>query len=300
MDLLLGQLVYTSFPGVGLRTLQSAQVPPEIQEAFIQQVVYQHWDSYNPPTSEYRAVYLYQVTPEQSLFGWLYNDGADDVGRSHVPYFICYYLGSPLLNFQLEIIFTCLHQGPVALIDRHSLDASLPTTVIPDLWSYRGVRSGVAIPLHVRKRSHLTLKQGKMLDLFVPVNEQEVVAELNEQTYEPQTAKLSFYFYNRYIFEGIETGVATLNEDAAVIETGVIKTQQEYKENLQRYEQELVSAIQREHPISDDTRNSLKHWQQVLRLTDEDIESIEARIAQQTKGHDSNQSIIICACWLSS
>jgi len=192
MDLLLGQLVYTSFPGVGLTTLKSAQVPDEIQQAFIHQVIYQHWDSYNPPTSGYRAVYLYQITPEQSLFGWLYNDGVDDVGRSHVPYFICYYLGKPLLNFELEIIFTCLHQGPVALIDRHSPEASLQTIVIPDLWSYQGVRSGVKLPLHVRQDSHIALKQGQLLDMFVPANEQEMPVELNEQIYEQQTARLSF------------------------------------------------------------------------------------------------------------
>jgi len=110
----------------------------------------------------------------------------------------------------------------------------------------------------------------------------------------------SFYFYSRYIFEGIETGVATLNEDATVSETEVITTPQEYKENLQRYEQEFILAIQREEPLSDNTRNSLRDWQQVLRLTDEDIESIEARITQQTQAHFSQQSIIICACWLSS
>ncbi len=46
---LLGQLVYTSFPGVGFKALVSAQVPPQIQQAFIEQVVYQYWDSYNPP-----------------------------------------------------------------------------------------------------------------------------------------------------------------------------------------------------------------------------------------------------------
>ena len=239
MDLHLGQLVYTSFPGVGLRILASAQVPMEIQQAFIQRVVFQHWNSYNPPRSEYRAVYLHQVTPEYSLFGWLYNDGADDVGRPHVPYFICYYLEKPLLDFQIEIIFTWLHQGPVALIDRHSLYVSLETMVVPDLWSYQSPRPGVEIPLSVRKHIHIALKQGKLLDLFVPVNEQEMVT-LNKQTYEQQIAK-SFYFYKRYIIEGIETDVAALTEN---------------------------------------------------------IQSIEARIPQQTKVDCSNQSIIICACWL--
>ena len=203
MDLLLGQLVYTSFPEIGFKSLASGQVPTQIQQAFTQRVVSQYWNSYNPPRSGYRAVYLHQVTPERSLFGWLYNDGADDMRRTHVPYFICYYLASPLYAFQLENIFTCLHNGPVALIDRHSLPATLETMVLPDLWSYQGAKPGVAIPSGVRKRSQIAQKQGKLLDLFVPVDEQQMVIELNGQTYEQQTVNLSIY--TRYIIEGIET-----------------------------------------------------------------------------------------------
>ena len=240
MDLLLGQLIYTSFPNEGFRSFASAQVPKEIQQAFVQRVVFQYWNSYNPPKSEYRAVYLHQVTLEHSLFGWLYNDGADEMGRGHVPYFICYYLGRPLLDFQLEIIFTCLYQGPVALIDRHSLPASVDTMVLSDLWSYQGARPGVQIPSHISDRSHIDLNQGELLKLFIP--NEEMVTKLNEQTYRQQIDKSS-HFYTRYIFEGIKTGAAVLNEDI-----------------------------------------------------DQDIKSVGDRI-ESTKGHDSNQSIIICAYW---
>lgn len=258
MHLLLGQLLYTSFAGIGFRNLKSAKVPEEIQQAFIQRMVFQHWDSYNPPRSGYRAVYLYQLTAEHTLFGWLYNDGADDLGRTHVPYFICYYLGELLYPFELENIFTCLHNGPVALIDRHSLPASLETKVVPDLWSYQSARPGVAIPSDVRKRRHIAFKQGELLDLFVPVDEQEMVIELKAQIYEQQRANS---IYTRYLIEGIETGAAAPNE----------------------YEQVLFQAIQREYPISDNTRNRLKRLQQVLRLTAQDIEPIEARLQGQTK-----------------
>lgn len=296
MNLLLGQLVYTSFAGIGFRNLASAEVPMSVEQAFIQCVAFRHWNAYNPPKSGYRAVYLYQVTPEHSLFGWLYEDGEDDIGRNHVPYFHSYYLREPLLNLQLEIIFTCLQQGPVALIDRHNLPASLETMVLPDLWSYQPARPGVAIPLDVCKRSHIALKQGELLDLFVPIDQQEMVIEPDGQTYKQQRPHLSIY--TPYLLEGIEMGVADLNnQDAAAIETRMKKPYQEYQEKLQRYEQALVEATQRQYPISDRTRNMLKLWQQVLQLKDEDIEPIEARIAQQTKGHCSNQSIIICACW---
>jgi len=103
MSLLLGQLVYTSFPRVGFKTL-SAEVPTQIKQAFIQQIVYQHWNSISLKAG-YRAAYVYQVTLEHNLFGWLYNDGMDDLGRSHIPYFLCYYLAERLNTAQLKYFY---------------------------------------------------------------------------------------------------------------------------------------------------------------------------------------------------
>jgi len=227
MDSLLvpGQLIYTSFAGIGFKTLASGQVPTDIQQAFIELVAFRHWDASNPPSSGYRAVYLHQVTPKHTLFGWLYEDGVDDRSRRHVPYFICYYLMQPVSAFQLENIFTWLHNGPVAMIDRHSPPATLETIVVADLWSYQPVRPGVAIPSVVRKRSHIALQQGELLDLFVPVDQQEMVSEVKEQTYSQQKANLSVYGHQvvGYIVEGIETAAAAPNENAAITETEVIK-----------------------------------------------------------------------------
>ena len=273
MALLLGQLVYTSFAGMGFRLLASAQVPTEIQEVFMERVISQRWDSYAPPKSGYRAVYLHQVTPEQSLFGWLYNDGVDDMERTHIPYFICYYLGSPLHPVQLENIFTCLHKGPVALVDRQSLPPSLEPLVLRNFWTYQPVRSGVAIPLAVRKRSHLVLKQGELLDVFVPVNEKEM-ADLEQQ-------KIDLSIYTNYLIEDIETDAVGVNEDSATTEAEVIQTYPGNKEKLQQYEQALVEAIEREYPISDNTRKQLKHLQQVLQLSDEDTNLIEVCLTME-------------------
>lgn len=182
---LLGQLVYTSFSGVGFKALASAQVPPQIQQAFIEQVVYQYWDSYNPPGFGFRAAYLYQVTHEQTLFGWLFNDGLDDLGRGHVPYFICYCLSEPLHVSQLEKIFTCLQRGPVALINRQCLPATLEPIFAPGSLDYQPIRRGVGIPLEVHKQGYAALQQGSLLDLFIPLDEQETV--LNEQCQEQET-----------------------------------------------------------------------------------------------------------------
>ncbi|MBD2344218.1 WD40 repeat domain-containing protein [Anabaena subtropica] len=172
--LLLGQLVYTSFAVVGLRTVASTEVPTEIQQAFIEKIVYQYWDAYNPPGIGYRAAYLCQVTSEHSLFGWLYNDGLDDFGRSDVPYFLCYYLAGKLQPSQLEKICICLCTGPLTLIDRQKLPVSLESLVGQDLWSYQPTRAGVKIPRQMIEQSQISLQQGELLNLFVFTFEEEI------------------------------------------------------------------------------------------------------------------------------
>ncbi|NEO29610.1 MAG: hypothetical protein F6K36_04000 [Symploca sp. SIO3C6] len=69
--------------------------------------------------------------------------------------------------------------------------------------------------------------------------------------------------------------------DFDAIEVEVLRPYREYKKNLQRYEQVLFETIQREDPLSDDTREELKHFQQILGLRDEDVELIEAEAASR-------------------
>ncbi|NJK51209.1 hypothetical protein HC931_26690 [Candidatus Gracilibacteria bacterium] len=121
MSLLVGQIIYTSFPGVGFKSLVSQQVSSDIQHAFVQQIVYQHWDTYNPPRTGYRAIYLHQFSSDRTLFGWFYNEGTDDLGRANIPYCIGYYLSGLLSTVKLENILTCLGIGPVSICDRSVL-----------------------------------------------------------------------------------------------------------------------------------------------------------------------------------
>ncbi len=253
MYLLLSQLVYTSFAGRGFRTLASAQLSIEIQQTFMQRLVSQYWDSYNPPASGYRAVFLHQISPEETLFGWLYNDGTDDLGRSDVPLFVCYYITEPLFDFQLANIFICLEKGPVALIDRHNPSARLETKVIPDLWSYQPARSGVAIPLAIRQRSYLALRQGELLELFVPVNEQETTIDLSEQTYEQQIATLSIY--TRYVIDGLNLDATILEPENAAPNQTAIQAYQSYKQKLQLHKQVLAKRNQRQYQFKTNTRS---------------------------------------------
>ncbi|BAY39224.1 WD-40 repeat protein [Nostoc sp. NIES-2111] len=170
----LGQLVYTSFATVGLRTVASKDIPTEIQQIFLEKLVYQFWDAYNPPGAGYRAAYLLQVNPEHSLFGWLYNDGLDDLGRSNVPYFLCYHLAGKLKPSQLENIFICLCTGPLTLINRENPPAYLESLVVQNLWSHKPTRAGVKLPKRIIEQSQTHLEQGKLLNLFVPASQEEI------------------------------------------------------------------------------------------------------------------------------
>ncbi len=55
------------------------------------------------------------------------------------------------------------------------------------------MRRGVGIPLEVRKQGYAALQQRSLLDLFVPLEEQELV--LNEQYQEQETG---YWIENRF------------------------------------------------------------------------------------------------------
>lgn len=87
----------------------------------------------------------------------------------------------------------------------------------------------------------------------------------------------------RNTLDALRDGLGLLPEVAAAIEDEVLKPYQEYQKRLQRYEQVLVEAIQREHSLSSHTQDELKHLQRVLKLRDEDIALIKAQITFQKK-----------------
>lgn len=166
MSLLLGQLIYTNFAELGFQALTSAEVPIEIRQEFIKQIVQQHWDSYSLSSTDYRAAYLHQISPNQTLFGWLYNDGVDDFGGSHVPYFVCYYLAETLQSSELKAIFTCLLKGPSHLVDRQSPPHILKGVEISDKY-YQSARPGVGIFASIQEQGYLSVQQGKLFQMFV-------------------------------------------------------------------------------------------------------------------------------------
>lgn len=261
MYLLLGQLVYTSFTGKGFRTVNSPQVSPVVQQAFLQHVVSQHWDSYNPPELNYRAVYIYQIDSEQTLFGWLYNDGVDELGRSNVPYFIGYYISEPLFDFQLANIFTCLERGPVDILDRDRSHAYVETKVLPNLWDYQSAKPGVTVPLYLRQQSYTDLRQGNLLDLFVPIEAQETAVDLPGRTYEQQMANLSIY--SSYAIDGLELEPRqVIGADGASSAVGSIATPDRSKPKLPLYQlyKQALGKKQIENPFKKSSTDLLSKY----------------------------------------
>jgi hypothetical protein len=181
-------MVYTSFAAVGFRTIASSEVPREIQQIFVNQIVYQYWDVYHPPGFGYRAAYVYQIVPDQVLFGWLYNDGADDLGCSHVPYFVCYYQTGYLCPAQLATLFTWLQNGLVSRCDRQRFPAAIAPIYLSSETPFPSALAGVEIPANLQEQCMLDLCQGTFLHLFI-----EVVPETDGEAFDslPLFEKLS-------------------------------------------------------------------------------------------------------------
>ncbi|MEO0373993.1 MAG: hypothetical protein AAF329_05070 [Cyanobacteria bacterium P01_A01_bin.17] len=162
----LGQLIYTSFPGVGLKRVCSNQIPLDIQEAFLHQVVYKNWNSYNPPSSGEQAVYLHQPNSESCIFGWLYSDSIDEHNR-HIPYFLGYYLGDSLNTSYLQQILTCIQKGPIGFWNYSSTPDQYPNLVdIEDVNTYEAAREGLRLSSDFCDTLHADLGMEKALNFF--------------------------------------------------------------------------------------------------------------------------------------
>lgn len=190
--LILKQLIYTSFSERGFTLLTSKNVPLLVQQSFTQRFIQSSWDPYLPPTSDYRAGYLFQMPPETAgtLFGWLYHDGYDEIGRSDIPYFIAYYLPGVLQPTQLSVILTCLEQGPISWIDRSNSfkEITLETLKIEDVRNNKPVRQGVVIPTAIRVQSFEAMHSQVLMDyFFANTNEQQSL--VNVQSH-PQNTQL--------------------------------------------------------------------------------------------------------------
>lgn len=192
MSLSVEQIIYTSFANVGFQSCVSAAISQELQLAFLQKIVYQYWNPYDPPSAGYRGVYVQQISGDQTFFGWLYNDGSDDLGRAHIPYFIGYFLAKKLDISQLNMLWHCLAVGPIFIINRDNQPTNLESVIIPDDCHYQSPRSGVYVNENIRRKNETLLKQGLLINQFVAEAQQNTnlnFHSLSRQSVEQSTDK---------------------------------------------------------------------------------------------------------------
>ncbi|NES71528.1 MAG: hypothetical protein F6K24_43175 [Okeania sp. SIO2D1] len=82
----------------------------------------------------------------------------------------------------------------------------------------------------------------------------------------------------RRILDELRESLELSREETEIIEDEVLNPYRKYRVKGERYEQTLKAAIQEEYPLSQETRQELERLQQILGLTQEDIELIENRV----------------------
>jgi len=82
----------------------------------------------------------------------------------------------------------------------------------------------------------------------------------------------------RHTLDARQRQLGISSAEAQEIEAQVLKPYNDYRQKLQQYEEVLAKTLEGENALTDNTRQDLKRFQEVLGLEDEDIESIEARL----------------------
>jgi WD40 repeat protein len=181
MPLSVEQLVYTSFSGLGSRTLTSEKMPESIEQAFVKAVVHPFWKNPAYVGLKMTAAYLHQLSTDGFLFGWLYCDEILQETEELTARFVCYYSTQVIDDAQLELIFNCLEKGPVTSFEDLDNLTELEAIVLPDSGNYESTRPGVPIPSSVRALNRLLLYKQKLLHCFVPLEVPQPTAEGQEQ-----------------------------------------------------------------------------------------------------------------------
>ena len=69
-----------------------------------------------------------------------------------------------------------------------------------------------------------------------------------------------------------------IDDDVTAIESPIKAAIEQHLQKLQQYEEAFLEAIEDEFPLEEETRQDLKQLQQILEISNEDIEKIEAQI----------------------
>ncbi|NES08130.1 MAG: WD40 repeat domain-containing protein [Okeania sp. SIO2F4] len=105
----------------------------------------------------------------------------------------------------------------------------------------------------------------------------------NREIYREEIVRRASYrgdisIVGRGILDELRESLELSQEETEIIEDEVLNPYRKYQEKGERYEQTLRAAIQQEYPLSHETREELECLQQILGLTQEDIELIEDRV----------------------
>lgn len=110
-----------------------------------------------------------------------------------------------------------------------------------------------------------------------------VLDDLREQLKQPPKTDVRISVVGRGTLNALRDKLELAPDIVADIEAEVLKPYRKFEENRQLYKQVLTKATRKEKVLSQSTRESLRHFQQVLGLRDEDIADIEAQAAQRTR-----------------
>jgi hypothetical protein len=188
MPLVVDQIVYSSFPQIGYQVFASPEISTQIKTTFVEQVVYAHWDVYEPPPAGYRAGFIHQISLAQTFFGWLFNDGADDYGRLHTPYCLGYYLKRTLGSESVDLILQCLQAGPLDLISRQIIPTQIKRLTITQ--ANQRTAEGVVITATQQQQIQQQVKQQQLLQhLFIHPDSPSPVVETEAQAAGTQALK---------------------------------------------------------------------------------------------------------------
>jgi formylglycine-generating enzyme required for sulfatase activity len=101
---------------------------------------------------------------------------------------------------------------------------------------------------------------------------------LQEVTSRAQESQANFSVFALRILESRRVELGLTEQEAREIQAQVLQPYREYERKLQDYEQALIDAVKQEYPFSQRTQQDLQDYLQYLRLRNEDIAAIEARV----------------------
>jgi hypothetical protein len=216
----LEQIRYLYLPKIGLQLIASSDVSDVIRNSFLHNLVEQHWHRQGPLPPDYQAVYLYQPSLSDILFGWMYIESASETLDTW-PFFIGYYLSVRLSSSLADIIFAFLSKGPMICLDSNG-STRLAKVPAPDLWNYQPQRPGIVMSAQERQYCYDAIRQSKCANAFTDlVEDVSVFVEMNEALTEQLIQILT-----KYIGPIARLTVWQLVEDTAKISDSQIRTRE--------------------------------------------------------------------------